>query len=299
MTLGSKIKKARTEANLTQKDLAEQLSVTFQTVSKWEGGVTEPDLATLRSLAKILGVSLEYLVSEEDEAPEAKLAEDSKPMVSVPVPQKRQIGTCPDCRSPIMEGDFFHNVERRSPSGVKETVMVCDACFKRHEEEIERRAKEVERSTASIPVEKKGGIAAKISGGDEKKIIVWGVVVGVIALIATLIACIVNYAVVGIGWTIAAPLLIGYAATATVYCIFTESYISDVFLEVAGWSIHFPGLIFSWDLDGLMWLIAMKILFFVLGIFAGIGMFLLALALAALLSMFSFVPLLIYNRSHK
>ena len=36
MTLGQKIKKLRIEKNLTQKDLADRLYVTFQTVSKWD-----------------------------------------------------------------------------------------------------------------------------------------------------------------------------------------------------------------------------------------------------------------------
>ena len=35
MTLGQKIKKFRNEKKLTQKDIAEQLNVSFQTVSKW------------------------------------------------------------------------------------------------------------------------------------------------------------------------------------------------------------------------------------------------------------------------
>jgi len=69
-------------------------------------------------------------------------------------------------------------------------------------------------------------------------------------------------------------------------------------MEVASWSIRFPGLIFTWDLEGFMWLIAMKILFFVLGILIGVGVFLLALSLSALLSFFSFIPILIYNKTH-
>ena len=42
MTLGQKIKKLRIEKNLTQKDLADRLYVTFQTVSKWENDENEP-----------------------------------------------------------------------------------------------------------------------------------------------------------------------------------------------------------------------------------------------------------------
>lgn len=296
MTLGQKIKKARTDANLTQKDLADSLSVTFQTVSKWENDTTEPDLATLRALAKLLGCTLEYLVSDEEE-PLSKPIEDEKPIIPVPVPEKRQIGTCPDCHSPIMEGDIFHNVERKSPSGVKETVMVCDSCFKKHEEEMERRAREIEQSMAPKP--KVGtGPFHKITDRNDKKPLIWSIVLGAIALTIALIACIVNYSMVGIGWTIGAPLLIGYAVTATIYCIFTASYVSDIFMAVAGWSIRFPGLIFTWDLEGFMWLIAMKLLFFVLGILIGIGTFLLAVGLSAIFSIFTFVPLLIYNKTH-
>lgn len=298
MTLGSKIKKARTEANLTQKDLADQLSVTFQTVSKWEGGVTEPDLATLRAIAKILGVSLEYLVSEDEDVEKTKSVEKEPVVAPAPAPQTKQIGTCRDCNSAILEGDIYHSVERRSPSGVKETVTVCDACFKRHEEEIERRAREVEKSMAPNSSGQKGGVFHKITDRNDKRPLIWGIVVGIIVFVLTLIGCIANYDSVGIGWTIAGPLLFGYASTATIYCIFTASYISDVFMEVASWSIRFPGLIFSWDLEGLMWLIAMKLLFFVLGILVSIATFLLAVGLSALLSVFSFIPLLVYNKTH-
>jgi transcriptional regulator with XRE-family HTH domain len=52
MTLGQKLKKLRIEKGLTQKDLADQLHVTFQTISKWEGDTNEPDFSTLKELAK-------------------------------------------------------------------------------------------------------------------------------------------------------------------------------------------------------------------------------------------------------
>ena len=61
MTLGQKIKKLRTEKGLTQKDLADQLHVTFQTVSKWESGTNEPDIATLKELSKFFGCSFDFL----------------------------------------------------------------------------------------------------------------------------------------------------------------------------------------------------------------------------------------------
>lgn len=48
MTFGQKIKKLRTESNLTQKDLADKMNVTFQTVSKWENDTNEPDITNIK-----------------------------------------------------------------------------------------------------------------------------------------------------------------------------------------------------------------------------------------------------------
>ena len=52
---------------------------------------------------------------------------------------------------------------------------------------------------------------------------------------------------------------------AAIYWIISGSYLGDVFIWCAQLSIRFPGLIFTWDLDGIMWLIGMKILFAILG----------------------------------
>ena len=52
---------------------------------------------------------------------------------------------------------------------------------------------------------------------------------------------------------------------AAIYCIISDSYLGDVFIWCAQLSICFPGLIFTWDLDGIMWLIGTKILFAILG----------------------------------
>ncbi len=292
MTLGEKIKKARADSGLTQKELADQLSVTFQTVSKWEGGVTEPDLSTLRRLSQILDMSLEYLVSDE-ETP-SKVEETP---VSVEVAQaKKQIATCCKCHKKIFQGEEVHVEQRDLEAGGKQVVRLCDACYKK--ERMDARAEEIEQSLVKKPAEQKKGLFHKITSREDKKPLIWGIVLGVVALGAILVVCILNYSTFGIGWTIALPILLGYATCATIYCLFTASYISEVFVTVAGWSVHFPGLIFTWDLDGIMWLIGMKILFFVLGIMISLATFLLALALSALLSIFSFVPLLIYNKTH-
>lgn len=53
----------RKTKSLTQKDVAEQLGISPKTVSKWETGHGFPDVATVSSLAGILGVSEQTLLS--------------------------------------------------------------------------------------------------------------------------------------------------------------------------------------------------------------------------------------------
>lgn len=66
MDFGEKIKSLREAKGMTQQKLADQLFVTRQTVSKWEVGSRYPDLLTTKSLAVILGASIDDLVSDEE-----------------------------------------------------------------------------------------------------------------------------------------------------------------------------------------------------------------------------------------
>ena len=61
MNIGSKIKRLRSKAGLTQDQLASRLGISGQSVSKWETSVTMPDICLLPSLAGELGVSIDEL----------------------------------------------------------------------------------------------------------------------------------------------------------------------------------------------------------------------------------------------
>lgn len=64
MGFSDNLKEIRNKRNITQEQLAELLSVSRQTVSKWESGIGYPETETLLFLAKELNVSLDYLFSE-------------------------------------------------------------------------------------------------------------------------------------------------------------------------------------------------------------------------------------------
>ena len=67
MTIGNRIAALRREKNLKQDDLAQMLEVSPQAVSKWENDQTCPDISLLPKLAKILGVSVDELLSDKQE----------------------------------------------------------------------------------------------------------------------------------------------------------------------------------------------------------------------------------------
>ena len=60
-TIGGNIKKLRAEKGVTQEQLAEHLSITYQSVSKWENNVTSPDLYLIPVIADYFGVTIDEL----------------------------------------------------------------------------------------------------------------------------------------------------------------------------------------------------------------------------------------------
>ena len=65
MTLGEKIQKLRKQRGLSQEALAEKVTVTRQTISKWELGQSLPDLDFIAQLSDIFNVSSDYLIKDE------------------------------------------------------------------------------------------------------------------------------------------------------------------------------------------------------------------------------------------
>lgn len=68
MTINEKIYELRRQSGLTQEQLAEKLNVSRQSVSKWETGVSVPDLERLIALSELFGVSLNELTGKEEPA---------------------------------------------------------------------------------------------------------------------------------------------------------------------------------------------------------------------------------------
>ena len=75
ITIGTNIKRLRTEKGVTQEQLAEAMNVTCAAVSKWERGDTFPDITALQPLAFYFGVSLDTLMGYDKEKYEKEIDE--------------------------------------------------------------------------------------------------------------------------------------------------------------------------------------------------------------------------------
>ena len=287
MTLGQKLKDLRSLKGLTQKELADKLHVSFQTVSKWENGENEPDISTLRELAKLFNCSLDYLLSEDDGEPTIRKDDPVSPPTTVVV-HKEEVHVCAKCGKDIPESELVsEDAYRRERHGrMVRTVNIGQTYY--HKECLEQ----VKRQRSIDEQARKDKAASRV-----KKIAFgWSIAGGVVALGVFLgiflgaCAEFMNPAV-----AVVLSIVFSYAIFADIYCIICLSYIGEVFVSVATWSIRFPGLIFTWDLGGFVWLIGMKILFAILGFLFGIFVVFLAIAISAFLATFSFPFILIHN----
>lgn len=70
------LKVLRSERGLTQEALSEKMGVSVQAVSKWENGLSCPDIALLPGLADFLGVTVDHLLTGRENKPVAALLPD-------------------------------------------------------------------------------------------------------------------------------------------------------------------------------------------------------------------------------
>ena len=110
-TLGSRLRQARLQANLSLREMARQLGVSASFVSQLENGKSQPSVATLYSLAQLLGVSMD------------RLFENQEPPATAPQPGAPTVPTAGDqAAGPGTDGDGddaapVRRINMGSPSG--------------------------------------------------------------------------------------------------------------------------------------------------------------------------------------
>lgn len=67
MTFGEKLKAARNISGLSQEQLAEALNISRSAVAKWENNIGIPDVSNLKGISKLLNISIDSLLDENDD----------------------------------------------------------------------------------------------------------------------------------------------------------------------------------------------------------------------------------------
>ena len=106
MILAEKISEERKKNGWSQEELAEKLSVSRQSVSKWESGQSVPDLNRILEMARIFGVTTDYLLKDEIEEAENvdgfKSTESSKKLRKVTMEEADEFLRIKTKTSPII-----------------------------------------------------------------------------------------------------------------------------------------------------------------------------------------------------
>lgn len=72
MTLGNRLKKLREKIEMEQKDVADKIGVKNNTLSQYESDKRQPDYDILQKLAKLYNVTIDYLITGDEQINEKK-----------------------------------------------------------------------------------------------------------------------------------------------------------------------------------------------------------------------------------
>lgn len=146
MNYGQKIIKLRKIADMTQAELGEELNVTSQAVSKWENGISEPDLETINKICALFNVSPNEFFGVDEKITETKAEEPPAASVAPKIIN----GYCERCHKPVGPGEY-KVYSHRSWGNSSLQEIVCNDCVKKQESRERedyckvKKIKEVER----------------------------------------------------------------------------------------------------------------------------------------------------------
>ena len=288
--LGIKISEYRKQLDLTQKDLGDKLNVSPQAVSKWENGQAEPDASTIKKLCEIFAISTDELLGNEPPVKEIAVTAAPAHTVVQPVVERvveRQVeqkiinGYCEECNKPVGPNEY---VVTHSGRGGSIQHIYCNEC----------NAKRIHNARVSDYYDFKR---------QNMKSFIWGGIAGVAVLILFLVSCIVEQSEeLPLSAGIPISIYIGYAVFAFVTQMFWGNSVTDLFFLFLK-SFRMPGVIFTLDLDGLIFLIVVKIGLSILSVILSVLLFLIGIIItptyAALIFPVTLIRRLMENKSLK
>ena len=287
MSYGQKLSQLRKRAGLTQAELGEKLNISPQAVSKWENDLSEPDIASLKKLSEIFGISLDLLLSEQVE-------QDFEQENNVAVEPKIINGYCEKCKKPV--GPNEYEVSNFKLQSETDTIVIssdsiqhvyCNECFATVKSIFETQEKQKAELQAKKAKEEQAH-KKNLELTENKRSFIKGFIWGSIALV---IAAIISFGVY-LSQPDTALLISAIVMTVGAFTFISQvlwdSWIFDFFLFFCR-SFTAPfGFVFELSLDGILWLITVKLFLWILFGILSILFFLCGIVLSFTLSIIIF-----------
>ncbi len=105
LTLCKNIAALRKGAGMTQEALATKLGLTYQAISKWENGLSCPDVQLLPQIADIFNVSIDALFGRESPAPVAEPQPETEPAALIKIESDQPVNVTYEENLPPWEDD--------------------------------------------------------------------------------------------------------------------------------------------------------------------------------------------------
>lgn len=225
---GRVISTMRKSMGMTQNELGKELNVTFQAVSKWENGLSLPDLNTISDMCKIFGITVDEFT---------RLASLTDEEINAAIKNK-------EARTP--ETNAAQTEEMTAEEAITEVVAApAQAEAQVKEKHVEAQAEEpAPQAAANKPHTLHVGfliglICALVAGA--------GLFVGLNCIWGWKLNLIMLFIFLGAYFVFSFIALIGH-----------DTIVWDFFLGCIFKSVNVPGVIFTLDLDGIFFLIVYK-----------------------------------------
>ena len=259
MTLGRKLAGYRKIAGLTQQQLGEHLNLSAQAISKWENDLAEPDLSALRALSELYKVSVDELLDLNatfiDVSGAEQAEEEEESAAGAPA---APIGFCKQCGITVTQENL----------GETDPVILCKKCVAAkiaEQKRAEQQRKQEELRRLQAEKARRDIYKRKLTRN-----MIWHLFLAGAAAVIFL-ACMIGAMTESFSVARLMVTLIGtYSIFGLIFCLFYDCWVQDVVVDWTTKAFQAPGLIFEFDLDGFLWLIGMKLLFWVIGILFGL-----------------------------
>ena len=279
---GNKIAELRAANKMTQAQLGEQLNVTSQAVSKWENGLSEPDIESIRKLCEIFHITFDEFFGA---GPKQEEAVQAAPVQAPAV----VLAYCDTCDKPLYNPKEYQvTIE----NGVQHTTCIECVPVKAAAKQKQREAQqEAERKQRRLQQEAERRQRQQNEWATVRKGLLWGILGGIGLAVLTLIGgitqgdtvlCIVGTIIGAYG---------GYALTAQLIWQNSVASVFGFFFR----SLKLPGVIFTLDLEGILFLIFVKVAGAILSAIFSVLMFILGFFVAWAYSMIIFPFALIHQ----